>query len=47
MYTILVRIPEGKKPFKRPRLKRQDNIKMDLKEIGNSVNWIQLAQDRV
>jgi hypothetical protein len=32
----------------RPRHKWEDNIKMDLREIGiNGVNWIHLAQDRV
>jgi hypothetical protein len=40
--------PEGKRPLGRPRRKWEDNIKMDLREIGiNGANWIQLAQDRV
>jgi hypothetical protein len=44
----LVGRPEGKRPLGRPRRKREDNIKMDLREIGiNGANWIQLAQDRV
>jgi hypothetical protein len=32
----------------RPRHRREDNVKMDLMEIGiDGANWIQLAQDRV
>jgi hypothetical protein len=32
----------------RPRPRREDNIKMDLRELGiDGANWIQLAQDRV
>jgi hypothetical protein len=30
VYKILVGKPEGKKPFRRPRRRREDNIKMDL-----------------
>jgi hypothetical protein len=33
-YKILVRKPEGKRPFGRPRHKWEDNIRMDLREIG-------------
>jgi hypothetical protein len=33
-YRILVEKPEGKKPLGRPRLRRVDNIKMDLREVG-------------
>jgi len=37
-----------KRPLGKPRLKWEDNIKMDLREIGiDEANWIQLAQDRV
>jgi hypothetical protein len=44
----LVGRPEGKRPLGRPRRRWEDNIKMDLMEIGiNGVNWIQLAEDRV
>jgi hypothetical protein len=40
--------PEGKKPLGRPRRRWEDNIKMDLREIGiDGVNWSRLAQDRV
>jgi hypothetical protein len=46
VYRILVGRPEGKKPLRRPKRKWEDNIKMDLREIGiDGVNWIRLAQD--
>jgi hypothetical protein len=46
-YNILVGRPEGRRPLGRPRHRWDDNIKMDLGEIGfGSVDWIQLAQDR-
>jgi hypothetical protein len=39
---------ECKRPLGRPRRKWEDNIKMDLREIGmDGANWIQLARDRV
>ena len=39
--------PTGKKPLGRPRRGREDNIRMDLEEIGiNAGNWVDLAQDR-
>jgi hypothetical protein len=42
-YNILVGRPEGR----RPRHRWEDNIKMDLREIGfGDVDWIHLAQDR-
>jgi hypothetical protein len=48
VYRVLVGRSEGKRPLGRPRRRWEDNIKMDLKEIGiNGANWIQLAQDRV
>jgi hypothetical protein len=48
VYRVLGGRPKGKRPLGRPRHKWEDNIKMDLREIGiNGVNWIQLAQDRV
>jgi hypothetical protein len=47
VYKILVGKPEGKQLFGRQRHGLRDNIKTDLKEIGNQgVEWIQLAQDR-
>jgi hypothetical protein len=37
---------EGKRPLGRPRRRRVDNIKMDLRKIGwNGVDWIDMAQD--
>jgi hypothetical protein len=48
VYSVLVGRPEGKRPLGRPRRMWEDNIKMDLREIGiGGANWIQLAQDRV
>jgi hypothetical protein len=48
VYRVLVGRPEGKRPLGRRRRKWEDNIKMDLREIGiDRANWIQLAQDRV
>jgi hypothetical protein len=45
---VLVGRPEGKRPLGRPRCRWEDNVKMDLREIGiDGTNWIQLAQDRV
>jgi len=46
-YRVLVGKPEGKKPLGRPRRRREDNIKMDLQEVGGEVmDWIELAQDK-
>jgi hypothetical protein len=48
VHRVLVGSPEGKKPLGRPRRRWEDNIKLDLREIGTGgENWIQLAQDRV
>jgi hypothetical protein len=39
--------PEAKRPLGKPRLRWEDNIKMDLQEVGcGGVDWIELAQDR-
>jgi hypothetical protein len=46
-YNILVGRPEGRRPLGRPRHRWEDNIRMDLREIGfGDVDWIHLAQDR-
>jgi hypothetical protein len=46
-YNILVGRPEGRRPLGRPRRRWEDNIKMDLREIGfGDVDWIHWAQDR-
>jgi hypothetical protein len=48
VYRVLVGRPEGKRPLGRPRCRWEDNIKIDLREIGiDGANWIRLAQDRV
>jgi hypothetical protein len=44
---VLVGKPEGKRPLGRPSRRWEDEIKMELREIGwGGVEWIQLAQDR-
>jgi hypothetical protein len=48
VYRVLVGRPEGKRPLGISRRRWEDNIKVDLREIGiDGTNWIQLAQDRV
>jgi hypothetical protein len=48
VYRVLVGRPECKRPLGRPRRRWEDNIKLDLGEIGiDGANWIRLAQDRV
>jgi hypothetical protein len=47
MYRILVRKPEGKTPLGKPRHRWEDNIRMDLQEVGcGGMDWIGLAQNR-
>jgi hypothetical protein len=44
VYRVLVGRPEGKRPLGRPRHRWEDNIKMDLKEVGiDGANWIHLG----
>ena len=39
--------PKGKRPLGRPRRRLDDNIKLDLQEVGcGSMDWIELAKDR-
>jgi hypothetical protein len=48
VYRVLVGRPEEKRPLGRPRCRCEDNIKMDLREIGiDGANLIRLAHDRV
>jgi hypothetical protein len=47
VYRVLVGRTEGKRPLERPRRRWEDNIKIDIRQIGiDGSNWIQLAQDR-
>jgi hypothetical protein len=48
VYMVLVGKPEGKGPLGRPRRRWEDNIKMDLQEVGGGGggDWMELAQDR-
>jgi len=47
VYGVLVGNPEGKSPLGIPRRSWEDNIKLDLQEVGCGVmDWIELAEDR-
>jgi hypothetical protein len=47
VHRILVGKPEGTRPLGRPRLRWEDNIKMDLQEVGGGCgDWMERAQDR-
>jgi hypothetical protein len=47
VYRVLVGKPEGKSPMGRRRRIWEDNIMMDLQEVGcGGMDWIGLAQDR-
>jgi hypothetical protein len=47
VYRVLVGKPEGKRPLGRPRRRWEDNIRMDLQEVGcGCEDWIGLAQAR-
>jgi len=47
VYRVLVGKPEGKRPSGSPKRRWEDNIKMDLQEVGcGDTDWIELAQDR-
>ena len=47
VYRVLVGKQEGKRPLGRPRRRWENNIKMDLQEVGcGCVDWIELTQDR-
>jgi len=47
VYRVLVGKPEAKRSLGRPRRRWEDNIKMDLQEVGGGCgDWMELAQDR-
>ena len=47
VHRVLVGKPEGKRPLGIPRRRLEDNIKMDLQEVGGGRgDWMELAQDR-
>jgi len=47
VYRVLVGKPERKRPLGRPRSRWEDNIKVDLQEMGcGGMDWIELAQNR-
>jgi hypothetical protein len=47
VYKVLVGKPEGKRPLGRRRRRWEDNIRMDLQEVGcGDMDWMELVQDR-
>jgi hypothetical protein len=47
IYRVLVGKPKGNRPLERPRCRWEDNIRMDLQEVGCGVmDWIDMDQDR-
>ena len=46
VHRVLVGKTEGKRPLGRPKRRWEDNIKMDLQEVGGGGDWMELAQDR-
>ena len=47
VHRVLVGKPEGERPLGRPRRRWENNIKMDLREVGGGCgDWMELAQDR-
>ena len=47
VHKVLVGKPEGRRPLGRPRRRWEDNVKMDLEEVGKGCgDWMELAQDR-
>jgi len=46
VHRVLVGNLEGKRPLWRPRRRWEDNIKMDVWEVGGGGDWMELAQDR-
>jgi hypothetical protein len=47
VHRVLVRRPEGRRAFRRPRRRLEDNLKRDLQEMGGDFgDWMERAQDR-
>jgi len=46
VHRVLVGKPEGRRPLGRLRRRWEDNIKMDLREVGGVGDWMELVQDR-
>jgi hypothetical protein len=47
LYRVLVGKPGGRRQLGRSRRRWEDNIKMDLQEVGcGGIDWMELAQDR-
>jgi len=47
VYRVLVGYPEGGRPLGRPRRRWENDIKMDLQEVGcEGMDWIKLSQDK-
>ena len=47
VHKVLVGKPGGKRPLGKPRRRWEDNIKMDLQEVGRGFgDWMELAQER-
>jgi hypothetical protein len=47
VHRVLVEKPEGKSPLGRTKRRWEDNIKIDLQEVGGGCgDWMELAQDR-
>jgi hypothetical protein len=47
VHRVLVGKPKGKRPLGRPGLRREDNIKMDIQEVGGGCgHWLELSRDR-
>jgi hypothetical protein len=47
VYRVLLGKPEGKRSLGRPRRRWEDNVKMDLQDVGGGCgDWMELAQER-
>ena len=46
LHRVLVGKPEGKRPLGRPRRRWENNIKINIQEVGGGGAWMELAQDR-